>query len=90
MAALLAADPHVTLLNDIVLNQVLVRFTDRSGRNVTRAVIARVQEDGVCWVGGTDWNREPAMRISISNWGTSPADIEAAAASIRRCAQCDI
>jgi hypothetical protein len=86
MADLLRADPRVTILNDVVLNQVLVRVRGRSGKNVTAAVIAAVQEAGVCWVGGTSWQKEPAMRISVSNWSTSPADIEASAASILRAA----
>jgi glutamate/tyrosine decarboxylase-like PLP-dependent enzyme len=84
MAALLAVDPNVTLLNDVVLNQVLVRFRGRSGANITPQIIAQVQQDGVCWVGGTDWKLEPAMRISISNWSTSAADIEISAAAILR------
>jgi glutamate/tyrosine decarboxylase-like PLP-dependent enzyme len=86
MAALLAPHPGVTILNDVVLNQVLVRFRSRSGQNITPDVIARVQQEGVCWVGGTDWNKEPAMRIAISNWSTSEADIEASAGSIKRAA----
>ena len=86
MAALLAPHPGVTILNDVVLNQVLARFRSRAGQNVTAEVIARVQEDGVCWVGGTEWNKEPAMRIAISNWSTSEADIEASADSIKRAA----
>jgi glutamate/tyrosine decarboxylase-like PLP-dependent enzyme len=86
MAALLAPHPGVTILNDVVLNQVLVRFRSRAGQNITPEVIARVQEEGVCWVGGTEWNKEPAMRIAISNWSTSEADIEASADAIRRAA----
>ena len=86
MAALLAPHPGVTVLNDVVLNQVLVRFRSRAGQNVTAEVIARVQEEGVCWVGGTEWNKEPAMRIAISNWSTSEADIAASADSIKRAA----
>jgi glutamate/tyrosine decarboxylase-like PLP-dependent enzyme len=82
MAERLRPQPGITILNDVVLNQVLVRVRSRSGENVTPAVIARVQEAGVCWVGGTSWEKEPAMRISISNWSTSAADIEQSAASI--------
>ena len=86
MAELLQPHPGVTILNDVVLNQVLVRVRSRGGENVTPAVIARVQDEGVCWVGGTTWDREAAMRISISNWSTTAADIEASAASILRAA----
>jgi len=82
MASLLQRQPSITILNDVVLNQVLVRVRSSSGANVTPEVIAQVQQDGVCWVGGTTWNKEPAMRISISNWATSAADIEMSAASI--------
>ena len=82
MADRLRPDRRVTILNEVVLNQVLVRFRSPAGANVTPAVIARVQRDGVCWVGGTSWDDEPAMRISISNWATSEADIDASAASI--------
>jgi glutamate/tyrosine decarboxylase-like PLP-dependent enzyme len=89
MAGLLAAHAGVTILNDVVLNQVLVRFRSRAGHNVTGAVIAGVQEGGVCWVGGTTWNKEPAMRISISNWSTAEGDIESAAAAIVRAAALD-
>ena len=52
------------VLNDVVLNQVLVRFTSRAGTNITPEVLARVQASGVCWAGGTNWAGEPAMRIS--------------------------
>ena len=86
MAERLRPQPGITILHDVVLNQVLVRVRSRSGENLTPAGIARVQTAGVCWVGGTTWEREPAMRISISNWATSPADIEASAASIIRAA----
>jgi glutamate/tyrosine decarboxylase-like PLP-dependent enzyme len=86
MAEALASHPGITILNDVVLNQVLVRVRNRAGENLTPAVIAAVQQAGVCWVGGTSWEKEPAMRIAISNWSTSPADIEASAMSIIRAA----
>jgi glutamate/tyrosine decarboxylase-like PLP-dependent enzyme len=79
----------VEILNDVVLNQVLVRFHPRIGGDIdahTRAVIHRVQADGVAWMGGTTWHGMAAMRISVSNWSTTEADIERTAASILRCA----
>ena len=82
MADRLRRCPGVTILNDVVLNQVLVRVRSRSGENVTPAVIAHVQQAGVCWVGGTTWEQEPAMRISISSWSTTAEDIDRSAASI--------
>src|SRR3954468_770896 len=68
-----------TVLNDVVLNQVLVRFGD--GEH-TREVIARVQQDGTCWLSGTDWLGEHAMRISVSNWRTTEDDVDRAVDSI--------
>jgi glutamate/tyrosine decarboxylase-like PLP-dependent enzyme len=68
-----------TVLNDVVLNQVLVRFGD--GEH-TREVIARVQEDGTCWLTGTDWLGEHAMRISVSNWRTTERDVDRSVESI--------
>jgi glutamate/tyrosine decarboxylase-like PLP-dependent enzyme len=68
-----------TILNDVVLNQVLVRFGDGE---TTREVIRRVQEDGTCWLGGTEWQGEHAMRISVSNWRTTREDVERSVAAI--------
>jgi glutamate/tyrosine decarboxylase-like PLP-dependent enzyme len=89
LADRLRAGDGVEILNDVVLNQVLVRFHPRIGGDVdahTRAVISRVQADGVAWMGGTTWHGMGAMRISVSNWSTTEADITRTAASILRCA----
>jgi glutamate/tyrosine decarboxylase-like PLP-dependent enzyme len=67
------------ILNDVVLNQVLVRFGDG---DQTREVIERVQADGTCWLGGTEWGGEHAMRISVSNWRTTPEDVDRSAAAV--------
>jgi hypothetical protein len=42
----------------------------------TRAVIARVQDEGTCWLGPTVWRDLAAMRISVSNWSTTEADAD--------------
>ncbi|MBI2222940.1 MAG: aspartate aminotransferase family protein [Acidobacteria bacterium] len=78
----LRPEPGATVLNDVVLNQVLLRVADRAGANVTPAVIAAVQQDGVCWLGGTQWAGEPAMRISVSGWATTARDMERSVDSI--------
>jgi glutamate/tyrosine decarboxylase-like PLP-dependent enzyme len=70
----LRAADGVEVLNEVVLNQVLVRFADDDG--ATRDVVRRVQEDGTCWLSGTVWQGRAAMRISVSNWQTSEADVE--------------
>jgi len=80
LAARLDEHPEVTILNDVVLNQALARFGDDDER--TRAVVARVQADGTCWLGGTVWHDMAAMRISVSNWSTTANDVERSAAAI--------
>jgi glutamate/tyrosine decarboxylase-like PLP-dependent enzyme len=72
------------VLNDVVLNQVLVSF---GAPEVTRRVIAAIQQEGTCWCGGTSWQGTLAMRISVSSWATSDADVEQSIAAIVRCAQ---
>jgi glutamate/tyrosine decarboxylase-like PLP-dependent enzyme len=81
MAEELARDPRVRVLNDVVLNQVLVRFAC-GGANVTDEVIDAVQREGTCWMSGTEWAGEPAMRISVCNWRTTEDDIRRSAAAI--------
>jgi glutamate/tyrosine decarboxylase-like PLP-dependent enzyme len=79
MAEQLAREPRVEVLNEVVLNQVLVRFQPPAGSDVdayTREVIRRVQEDGTAWMGGTTWHGMAAMRISVSNWSTTEADAD--------------
>ncbi len=72
------------ILNDVVLNQVLVSF---GGAERTNEVIRRIQEDGTCWCGPTEWQGRTAMRISVSNWSTSDEDVERSIAAIVRCAR---
>ena len=71
------------VLNDVVLNQVLVSF---GSSERTLEVIARVQRDGTCWCGGTVWQGHTAMRISVSSWATTEADVERSLAAILRVA----
>lgn len=75
------------ILHDVVLNQVLVAF---GSDEVTEAVVDAVQQDGTCWAGATTWpahqpTARRAMRLSISGWETTEADIDASAAAILRC-----
>lgn len=77
----------VELLNEVVLNQVLVRFRSRVGEReaFTQDVIRRIQNEGTCWLGGTTWRGETAARISISNASTRPEDVDASATAIAGC-----
>ena len=63
----------VSILNEVVLNQVLVRFGDD---HKTDRVIEAVQKSGECWMGATTWQGQRAMRISVSNWRTTDADVD--------------
>ena len=91
MADRLAAETGVIVLNDVALNQVLVRFPvgddDAAGDARTDAVVAAVQADGTCWLGGTRWHGLAAMRVAVSNWSTTEADIDRSADAIIRCSR---
>jgi glutamate/tyrosine decarboxylase-like PLP-dependent enzyme len=72
------------VLNDVVLNQVMVSFGDAQ---TTHRVIAGIQADGTCWCGGTDWQGEAVMRISVVSWATTEADVERSLAAMIRIAR---
>lgn len=83
----LRREPGLYVLNDVELNQVLVRVGSAQpgveADELTRRTIARVQEDGVCWAGPTRWHDMDAMRISVSNWSTTEQDVDRSVESIR-------
>ncbi len=70
------------MLNDVVLNQVVVEFGDPDR---TDAIIDAIQREGTCWCGPTTWRGRRAMRVSVSGWSTTEADIDASVAAIRAC-----
>jgi glutamate/tyrosine decarboxylase-like PLP-dependent enzyme len=72
----LANEDGFVVLNEVVLNQVLVRFGDAA---TTERLIAAIQRDGRIWCGATQWNGSTAMRISVSSWKTTRDDARAAA-----------
>jgi glutamate/tyrosine decarboxylase-like PLP-dependent enzyme len=69
----LAATPGIEVVNDVVLNQVLVRFGDDQR---TERVVGAVQRSGECWMGTTTWHGMKLMRISVSSWATTDADVD--------------
>jgi len=71
------------ILNEVVINQVLVSFGDPES---TQRIIEGVQADGICWCGGTQWQGHTAMRISVSSWATTDADVERSLEAILRIA----
>jgi glutamate/tyrosine decarboxylase-like PLP-dependent enzyme len=72
------------VLNDVVLNQVLVSFGDAEH---TRSTVARLQAEGVCWCGMTEWQGQVAMRISVSSWATTEEDVRLSLEAMRRAAR---
>ena len=79
MAATLAAEPGVVVVNQVVLNQIIVRFGDDAG---TRATIRRVQEDGIIFAGGATWRGQWVMRLSVISGGIDDAEADKSAAAI--------
>ena len=67
------------VLNDVRLNQVVVSFGDTS---TTDAVVAAVQREGTCWCGPTTWQGQRGMRVSVSNWSTTEADVDRSVAAV--------
>ncbi|WP_051110427.1 pyridoxal phosphate-dependent decarboxylase family protein [Longispora albida] len=80
-AGQLATVDGVEILNEVVLNQVMVRFGGSDA--LTKDVIARLQAGGECWFGGTAWRGQGAMRISVASWRTGPSDVDRTVAAIR-------
>jgi glutamate/tyrosine decarboxylase-like PLP-dependent enzyme len=79
-AAGVSAVDGVAVVNDVVLNQVLLRFGDDDA--TTDAVVAAVQRSGECWMGATTWHGRRLMRVSVSNWSTTEADVDRAVRAV--------
>ncbi len=88
-ADLLTESGKAEVVNDVVFNQVLVRWLAPDGDNnaQTDRVIAAIQEDGTAYFSGTTWNEERFMRISVSDWATDESDVERSVAALLRCAE---
>ncbi|MGA7280420.1 MAG: pyridoxal-dependent decarboxylase, partial [Acidimicrobiia bacterium] len=71
----------VEVVNEVVLNQVLIRVGDA---NLTEEVERLIQEEGTCWLGGTTWRGERLLRVSISNWATTEDDVDRCVEAIDR------
>jgi hypothetical protein len=52
---------------------VLVSFGDAAA---TLRAIERIQREGTCWCGPSEWQGHTAMRISVSSWATRDEDVE--------------
>jgi glutamate/tyrosine decarboxylase-like PLP-dependent enzyme len=71
----------VEVVNEVVLNQVLLRVGDEGA---TARVEQAVQDDGTCWLGATTWRGERLLRVSVSNWSTTEDDVDQSVAALGR------
>jgi glutamate/tyrosine decarboxylase-like PLP-dependent enzyme len=76
----------VEVLNEVTLNQVLIRVRSADGDHDghTRRVLDRLQRDGTCWMSGTTFNGMAAIRISVTNWSTDADDVDGAVSALLR------
>ena len=81
IAAAIEAVEGAEVLNDVVLNQVLLRFEGDDG--LTARVIEELQRGGEAWLGGTVWHGMTAARVAFSNWSTEDADVDRLAAALQ-------
>ncbi|MBF6050032.1 aspartate aminotransferase family protein [Streptomyces sp. NRRL B-1677] len=95
-AELLAADPTVEVLNEVTLNQVLVRFYPQvpcSGDEGPEAaadahtdhVAELFRERGRSWASSSQWRGRAVLRFCLINWATTAEDVRQAAASLLEC-----
>jgi glutamate/tyrosine decarboxylase-like PLP-dependent enzyme len=80
-AAKLDAAEGFEVVNEVVLNQVLVRVGDES---LTTRLEQAIHDDGTSWLGGTTWRGERLLRVAVSNWSTTPADVDLTVATLAR------
>ena len=81
LAAALSEVEGIDIVNDVVLNQVLVRVGDG---DLTDRLERAIQADGTCWMGATTWRGERLLRIAVSNWSTTQADVDLVAETVAR------
>ncbi len=86
LAELLSVERDVEIMNDVALNQVAIRFgPDLDGVEadaLTDRTIARIQQDGVCFVGGANWRGRQIIRVSVISANTTDEDIDKSADAI--------
>jgi glutamate/tyrosine decarboxylase-like PLP-dependent enzyme len=84
MAQALGAEAGIRILNEVELNQVVVRFggDERSDDHLTAKVIERIQADGTCFAAGAEWKGRWIMRLSVTSWATTEQDADRSVAAI--------
>jgi glutamate/tyrosine decarboxylase-like PLP-dependent enzyme len=86
IASGVGAEPGIAVANQVVLNQAVLRFggdvPTRIGDELTLRTISRLQEDGTCFAGASQWRGQWVMRVSVSGYATTPADARRSAEAI--------
>jgi glutamate/tyrosine decarboxylase-like PLP-dependent enzyme len=62
-----------TVLGRGVINQIIARADTQEE---TARIVAAAQASGRTWFGTSVWRGEPVMRISVSSWRTTAADVD--------------
>jgi glutamate/tyrosine decarboxylase-like PLP-dependent enzyme len=85
----LAVSERVVIVNDVVFNQVLVRWRASDGDDdaYTDRLLAAIQADGTAFFSGTTWQGHRYMRISVADWATDESDVDRAIAAVLRCSE---
>jgi glutamate/tyrosine decarboxylase-like PLP-dependent enzyme len=85
-AQALTASERAVVVNEVVSNQVLVRWLAADGDNAGLAdrVMAGVREEGIAFFSGTTFRGERLMRISVSDWATDEGDVDRVVAALLR------
>lgn len=89
-AQILSQEDGISIVNTVVINQVIVRFglpeqNDDTKDSLTQRTIKAIQDQGVCYLGGSVWKGQWVMRISIVSWRTQDTDVDRSARSIIEC-----
>ena len=80
----LAASGRAEVVNDVVSNQVLVRWLSPNGDAGAKAeaVMAGIRAEGTAYFSGTTYRGERLMRISVSDWATDEEDVDRVVAAL--------
>jgi glutamate/tyrosine decarboxylase-like PLP-dependent enzyme len=85
LADQLRAAPGISILNDVVFNQVVVKLKAPPGcdeKEWTRRMALAIQTEGTCYPTPTVWRSTPALRFSMVNGDTTPSDIARSTAAV--------
>ncbi|WP_448612590.1 pyridoxal phosphate-dependent decarboxylase family protein [Modestobacter sp. URMC 112] len=88
-AQALEASGRAQIVNDVVSNQVLVRWPAPDGDHGRRAdaVMAGIRAEGLAFFSGTTYRGERLMRISVSDWATDTDDVDRVVEALLRHAE---